>query len=244
MKLIFENWKRYLKEARERPQLTRTLHSVGNYPAPEDMKLGRVLPSIGHSEIENPKFVEDMKTIFKGTEGNWVVIFMKNTYYFYKQLSTEHFKDWLASQNYPEDSKILVVTSSPLQDDYTTPEWIVHDIIGHAVGKKFLRTTQETSFDQDWLRKPYRLELVKKLLELLNQNKQQYPISNAEVTFDAIYDIFASIALNHLTEEDALSVAKESPEQQKLIKQMFKFCKAWVDSIPSDNTQVTILEPW
>jgi hypothetical protein len=244
MKTLLENWNRYLKEAVDArgirlPDLA--LHSVGSYPNPTDMKLGKDLPSIGYSEIEKPKFVEDMKTIFSATEGNWVVIFMKNTYYFYKQLDTEHFKNWLASQSYPEDSKILVVASSPLQNDYTSPEWVVHDIIGHVVGKKFL-ITQKTSFDEDWLREPYRLELITNLLKFLNQNKQQYPISNAEVLFDAIYDIFASIALNHLSRQDALSVA-ESDQQKRLINKMFKFCNAWVASIPSDNTQVTIVQP-
>jgi hypothetical protein len=86
-----------------------------------------------------------------------------------------------------------------------------------------------------------RTELVERLHGLLRGSGA--PISGAREPFDMIYDIFASIILGYISYEDALGVAPEG-DGRGLVRKMFASATAWVDSIPSDGGQATIIVPW
>ncbi len=242
MKLLFENWRRYVKEARDRPIPFQTLHSYERGPSVQDRY--RKIAGVSYQQIEQPEFVESVKTLFDKTEDNWVIVVLDDTHKIKDVVNENYFKKWLASKNYPKDSKILVVGSAPYGGDFTSSEWIVHDIIGHTVGRLFLN--EKSKFyegAQGWLTNTQGADRMLMIVHnyLVKNNR---PVTKANILFDMIYDVFASIILKDLTREDIERMPNLNDEQKIILNEIFDFCERWIASIPSDNTQVTVLDLW
>jgi hypothetical protein len=233
MKTLLENWKRFVKEARDAPVIPRTLHSYERGPSVQDRI--KKAPSVSYKQVQQPEFVESVKTLFNKTEDKWVIIVLDDAHAIQEEVNKEYFKEWLDSKKdvYPSNAKILIVGSYPYADDSTSPEWIVHDILGHTVGKLFLN--EKNKFYS-------RVEngMIVTVHNYLANNKR--PVSKADMVFDMLYDIFASIILKDLTREDIQKMPNLSKQQIKILNEIFTFADNWVASIPADNTKVTVLE--
>jgi len=204
-------------------------------------RTGYKRPSIGY-KIITPRFVNDAKQIMSMTGDVWVIIAVDDTEELEEEVDSPRFKAWLESQQYAPDAKVLVVGTSPMEDDNTTVGWILHDILGHTAGKVFLTAEGFSEGAAHWLMKPItRRDLISRLHGHLRATLAL--LSGATDVFDMVYDVFGSIILGHLTLDSALGVARDE-EQKELVQRMFESAQAWVDSIPSDGTQATIVKPW
>ena len=232
MKNLFENWKRFLKEG--------PLDDFAEYSEYETPKA----PSIGYG-LGNETFVKRAKEIMAPTGDNWVIITVGDVSGLESKIDGYLFQSWLKKKNYPRGSKIIVAGSTPYQNDYKDPEWILHDVIGHVVGDAYVeaRNFRSTS---GWLN-PYaipeyermqrlRKNVVNSLLQLLPQD-----MFKAEVLFDRIYDIFGAIAMGQIKIDQALP-QMETEEEKELTKDIFDFVDNWVNNFPRDKP--TILRSW
>jgi hypothetical protein len=200
-------------------------------------------PSIGFHESEDPDYIDRVAELYSRSKDLWVIITIEDTVY--TTLDSAHFTKWFKSQNFPKDAKIAVVFSSSLEGDLSGPNWLfVHDIIGHAAGKRYLDALGFRQGSGLWIKQaPHRLPLILRIHALL---KRDYPhvfevSDEGEAQFDKIYDLFAAIILGYLTYEEAAALAN-SPEEYELIDQLFAASQDWVDSIP--NGVPTVIKPW
>lgn len=219
-----------------------TLHSydIGpSDPSLPELRYSEPDGSIGFSGAGDSYFMKNIKIFFANTPDNWVIIVFNDLRGLERRLESSLFKEWLASKDYPKDSKILVVGSSPMSGDHSSAEWVIHDVIGHSINN----IATDGKYSSSWfssIGKEYRINLIQNILSYLVENS---PISSSYDHMDAISDIYASIVLGDLTREDALDLA-ESKEELELIGPMFDICDNWVASIPSDSSKVTIVKPW
>lgn len=236
MKTLLENWKKYLKE-----QEDEELEAFDIGPSsPRDLKIKG--SSIGYKQAGDPSFIEDIKTLFINTPDKWVIVVLENINDIQNQTNEQYFMDWLKEKNYPRNAKILVVGSSALKGDETSADWIAHDIIGHTVGSKYMSDLGHSQGSGNWMNeRRFRKHLIQNLVYHLQT--KNYPISKAGEAFDMLYDVMAAIVLKGLSKEEALNVAK-TEDQDNLVNEMFDYCDNWISSIPSDNTKVTVVEPW
>jgi hypothetical protein len=84
MKLILENWKRFLKEARPQPLPQRILHDVGSYSgdvtpgtydSPKDVR-DKQKPSVGYGANED--LIDGVKVLMDKAPQDWMIITAKN----------------------------------------------------------------------------------------------------------------------------------------------------------------------
>jgi hypothetical protein len=231
MKLLLENWRRYLKEG--------PLDDFAEYsPEPEPYS-----PSVGYGlKNKQPTFVRDITGIMRKTKDSWVIITVGNLNGIEREIESSYFRNWLREKNYPANSKIVVVGSHAYAGDLTHPTWIVHDILGHSSGKKYLDSLGYSKGAGHWItEKRFRKTMILKIHSLLRSRGVQ--VSNASDDFDKLYDIFACIILEEITREEMLALTS-SPEEEEFVNGMVDFCQSWVDSIPSDNSKATILQLW
>lgn len=234
--------------ANERREIPRTLWSyeIGPYesgPGISQFVTEDMSPSVGYRGAKDPHFVRGIKELFSNTPDNWVVIVLDDISNIRENIEKDYFKEWLASKDYPKDSKILVVGSSNYEGDYDSVDWIAHDIIGHTVGREFMKKEGSSQGSGQWIGengKEFRKNLIENIMKYL---RAYLPVSKAEDLFDMLYDILASIVLGHLDKETALDIA-EGEEEEALVNSMFRSCQEWIDSIPSDSSKVTVIEPW
>ena len=234
--------------ANERREIPRSLWSyeIGPYesgPGVSEFITENMSPSIGYHGAEDPHFIRGIKEIFSNTPDNWIVIVVDDVSNISENVKKDYFKEWLASKNYPMDSKILVIGSSQFDGDYDSADWIAHDIIGHTVGRNFMKEEGLSQGAGQWISedgKDFRKNLIENIMKYLRSSA---PVSRTEDLFDMLYDILASIVLGHLDKETALDIA-EGEEEEALVNSMFRSCQEWVDSIPSDSSKVTVIEPW
>ena len=234
--------------ANERREIPRSLWSyeIGPYesgPGVSEFITENMSPSIGYHGAEDPHFIRGIKEIFSNTPDNWIVIVVDDVSNIRENVEKSYFKEWLASKDYPKDSKILVIGSSQFDGDYDSADWIAHDIIGHTVGRNFMTEEGLSQGAGQWISedgKDFRKNLIENIMKYLRSSA---PVSRAEDLFDMLYDILASIVLGHLDKETALDIA-EGEEEEALVNSMFRSCQEWVDSIPSDSSKVTVIEPW
>lgn len=243
MKLLIENWKRYIKESEEE------LWDIAEYnPDPsKKYRSGYRNKSVGYGVTEDyPSFVSDVKSLMSKTGDRWVLITIDDVNYIDEDIKSPAFKTWLKSKKYPKNSKILVIGSSPLEGDYKSPVWFLHDVLGHTIGEFFINLDSRGKAQSayEWLNvynleeKPLRAKVVESLFSLLDPKVSPVPIYIKE---DKVYDIFGSIAMEYLTLEQALSVV-ETPEEKELVNRMFTVTKNWINNI-KPNTP-TIIQLW
>ena len=197
-------------------------------------------PSIGHDMVQSPTFVNRVKGFMSKTGDHWVIITVNNTKNIRSEVRSDRFRSWLMGRNYDPGAKVLVVGSESQPDDFKTSKWFVHDVIGHVVGERFIQD-QKYGGPGGWIRAQKALGLIVRLHAWLVQHEA--PVSNARDQFDMLYDLFASIVLGDITRDQALELAVGDHEKT-LVKRMFRGAQRWVDSIPSDGTQATVVYPW
>jgi hypothetical protein len=198
-------------------------------------------PSIGHDMVQSPTFVNRVKGFMSKTGDHWVIITVNNTRSLRREVRSDRFRSWLMDRNYADNAKVLVVGAESQPDDFKTSKWFVHDVIGHVAGESFLYDEGVGHRPLSWIRSQEAKDLIARLHAWLVQHEA--PISNARDQFDMLYDLFASIVLGDLTREQALELAQGDREKE-LVERMFRAAQGWVDSIPSDGTQATIVRPW
>lgn len=117
----------------------------------------------------------------------------------------------------------------------------MHDVLGHVAGDRFLRDERHGDQPLSWIRSQEAKDLIARLHAWLVQHEA--PVSNTWEQFDMLYDLFASIVLGDITRDQALAVA-EGDHEKTLVERMFRGAQDWVNSIPSDGTQATVVYPW
>jgi len=291
MKLLMENWRKFINEAPIVPDKEGNIGLAGyGKPGSPSGKRSVAYPGsnnpAAHKNVEkppgfrrlpkppfvgktfnftqhfNPNFKTDLERMMKDTEDNWVIITLRNVENAEEQIKTQEFRDWLESKGYPEDSKVIVVGTAPIEGDYSSPEWILHDILGHAAGRQFLVPKGDLKGTGYWLDKnqPVNLVVIEKIHDFLKEEGAD--IVNAEQVFDKVYDVFASIILKHISLEQALELFDESnyseeqrekdgddhlelnEKRKELVKEIFKFCDEWVKDIPSNSSVPVLLKLW
>jgi len=247
MKLLMENWRRFVNET--------PLDDYDSFISSNPRKYQT--PSVGHRREEDPKFIEKVEDLMAKTPDNWVIVTIDDTVYSEEVIASEEFKEWLASKKYSPDSKVLVVGSSPLDNDYNDPEWILHDILGHGCGQAFLdneKTDSHTfgfSDPKKWISEMrgarFTISVIHNFLK-----EENAPVSKAKDMFDKTYDVFASIILGDISYKEAIGLFDKPPysndeeasEAVQLVKRMFAFADDWVDKIPPISTRETLLTLW
>lgn len=191
MKTLLENWNKFINEG--------PLEDVGSYSGElsntsspllkqlrKDLKLKK--SSVGHTEIKKPEFVQSIKTIMYNTPDKWIFITLKHIgviNQYEDEIEKQKFEEWLKTKNYPNDAKILVIKDTPLKNDFNTPDWFIHDVIGHVAAKFF----------------PTRNNMSKNLIYSLHAEVIPKQNSLATGDEDKLQDIMAAIIVGTLTKE-------------------------------------------
>ena len=195
-----------------------------------------------------PEWVDTAKWIMEKSPGDWVFVIPDNIYKIEEKIRSASFEKWLKKKMYGKGHYIFVVGVSPFADDYKTPKWFVHDLVGHSVGNKFTKALQRTGVKYtDWIRRPVVLSAIDNVWGLIPRELQ-----NAEKTFDRVFDISAAIMLGSITLEAALAaINSEDIANNEWLKEtitlMFDSVKIWISSqewIDVGGNKVSIIMPW
>lgn len=191
------------------------------------------------------------KWLMEESPGNWVFIIPDNIKGIEDKVRSEGFRVWLESKGYPEGYRILIVGSSPMGGDYSSPEWVVHDLVGHTIGNKF--TELQKAYDikpNKWISRPDSLELIDRIWGLLPDNLKNVNESG----FDRVNDIAAGIAFGKITREQAFQVLESitTDNMDDLVKNLnllFSSVRAWFSQQDSNyigvgKNRVNIIYPW
>ena len=191
------------------------------------------------------------KWIMEESPGNWVFIVPDNIKEIEEKVKSEAFREWLESKGYPEGYRILIVGSSPMGGDYSSPEWVVHDLVGHSVGNKF--TELQKAYDikpNRWIARSDSLEMIDRIWGLLPDNLKNVNESG----FDRVMDIAAGIVFGKITKEQAMEVLPgiKTDNMDDLIKNLnllFSSVRNWFSQQDSNyimvgRNKVNIIYPW
>jgi len=207
MKLILENWKKYLKEARPQPLPQRVLHDIGGYGGDvtpgkydDERKLrDRQKPSVGYGADES--LIDNVKVLMDKAPQDWMIITAKNVgsvETFANPKDKQDFqnwfdgwiKEWLDKRNKPEDflddTIFLVIQSPHLIGDSKGSQWFIHDVLGHSIYFIYEKTpfNYKPTFSSGFI------------------NYVQQEINGpATADFDRLPDVFAAIILGSLSQE-------------------------------------------
>ena len=206
MKILFENWRRYIKEARPQPLQQRILHDVGGYSGDvtpgkyDDEKTlkDRQRSTVGYGADEN--LIDGVKVLMDKAPQDWMIITAKNIGAVENFNSQDRktflewfdgwIKEWLDKRNKPEnfldDTIFLVVQSPQLKGDEKGSQWFVHDVLGHSIYYIYEKTPSnyKPSFNSDFI------------------NYVQQKINGpGTADFDRLPDVFAAIILGNLSQE-------------------------------------------
>lgn len=176
----------------------------------------------------------------KKSPGDWVFVIPDNVYKIKEKIRSASFERWLKNKMYGAGHYIFVVGAAPFKGDHKDPNWIVHDLVGHSVGNKFMRYNT-WSAERDFK------SAIDKIWSLL-----PHELQNAEEIFDKVFDISAGIIFGAVTLEGALedikSVRTDDMESlKKVITLMFDSAQSWLDDqkwLDIGGNKVSIIEPW
>lgn len=243
MKLLFENWRRYINEARPQPLQQRILHDIGGYSgdvtpgtydSPKDVR-DKQKPSVGYEADEN--LIKDVKLLMEETPQDWMFITTKNVGavgVFAKEKDKQAFqnwfdgwiKEWLEKKNVSEEflnnTIFLVIQSPHLKGDSTGSQWFIHDVIGHSIYFIYEKTPSnyKPSFNLDFI------------------NYVQRQINGpGTADFDRLPDVFAAIILGNLGQEKMKEYGKNYLDSNKgnaesvnsTITEIFDYTNWWVN---------------
>lgn len=195
-----------------------------------------------------PEWVDTAKWIMEKSPGDWVFVIPDNIYKIEEKIRSASFEKWLKKKLYSKGHYIFVVGVSPFANDYQTPKWFVHDLLGHSVGNKFTKSLGRTGVKYtDWIREPVVLSAIDKIWDLI-----PYELKNAEKTFDKLFDISAAIMLGSMTLEVALAaINSEDIANNEWLKEtitlMFDSVKIWISGqewLDVGGNKVSIIMPW
>lgn len=141
-----------------------------------------------------------------------------------------------------------MVGAAPYRGDFSDPQWVVHDLVGHSVGNKFTKLLMASGVGYNgWINRMDVMFAIDKIWGLLPPELQ-----NAEETFDRVFDISAGIIFGAITLEGALeaitSVRTDNMENlKKSITLMFDSAQSWITGQEWMNiggNNVSIIKPW
>lgn len=241
MKLLFENWRRYINEARPRPQVPNVLHDIGGYGGDvthrpyddEKMRRDRQRSTVGYGLSDDD--VAKIKTKMEDTPQDWMIIAAKNIGAVedfnpqdrktFLEWFDRWIKKWLEEKKEPEnflDNTIFLVIQSPhLKGDEKGPEWFIHDL-GHSINYIYEKTPSK----------------YKPALNPAFINYVQEEIGGAgKADFDRLPDVFAAIILGKLKQEkmeeygkNYLNLNQDNSESvSKTIDGIFDYTNWWVN---------------
>lgn len=208
------------------------------------------IPGIGYGKSKIHGYIKKVEEIYSKTKDNWAIVTLADIVH--SDVEKKHFKDWLEAKiekrNIPKDAKILVVFSASMKGDLGAPNWLfAHDVIGHSVGKVYFDRLGFRHGSKGWYEeRRFRGRLIRDLHKTLDSSIFQVE-DELESKFDKVYDVFAAIVLEYLTEGEAMSIAERGPpddveDREELVRDMFRAAHEWMDSIkPGVPTPV---RPW
>ncbi len=261
MKLILENWKKFIKEARPQPFPQRVLHDIGGYggdvtPGKYDTERrlrGRQKPSVGYGADE--QLIDNVKVLMDKAPQDWMFITAKNVGSvgtFADPKDKEDFQNWFdgwikewldkrnKSEDFLNDTIFLVIQSPHLIGDFKGPEWFIHDVLGHSLN--YIYENQPTN-----IRPKFDLRFINYLQRKIN--------GPATEDFDRISDVFASAILGNLSKEKMEEYAKQyhevddynqvAEDTKKTIKEFFNFKDWWINKyLKRGPKKLNFVELW
>jgi len=248
MKLIFENWKRFLKEARDArgiPVLDRTLFDVPSYSGnvthrnidTDNERRSNERSTPGYKASE--KFLKSVKSRMDKTPQDWMFVTAKNygtvSSLVASQSDKKAFQDWLVDwiqkwlrehnkpENFLDNTIFLIIASPKLKNDFgDLPEWFIHDVLGHSIYYAYEKTPAKYKKPLD----PDFINYVQKEIK-----------GPATADFDRLVDVFAEIILGNLSQEQMKKYGenylKQFPNQESnvnsTITEIFDYTDWWIN---------------
>ena len=199
MKLLFENWRRYVtEELLNEVPLADFGYDDYEYPATDDRKRG---PSVGYEKSKDPGYKEEAIKFFDKTKDLWYIVFLKTTLWGttgFEKIEAgdpdglfERIQQMQADNNWDPRGKYIVVSFPRLYDDMSLPKWqIVHDIIGHTI-EEYHRKQYGS-----WQEVAYNPQYKRSLIAVHNALPKEMKIASAgQLGEDRGPDIYAAIFL-------------------------------------------------
>ena len=194
------------------------------------------------------EYVDTTKWIMEDSPGNWVFIIPDNVRNIEEKIKFDSFKEWLQSRGYGEGYYIFVVGAAPYRNDFSDPQWIVHDLVGHSVGRKYHDILKAYDIKYDiWINRDDVKNAIYKIWSLLPEN-----LKNADEIFDKQFDISAGIIFGKITVEDAMNAINrlESGDLELLkrdIRLMFVSANSWLNErkwVQVGGNKVNVIYPF
>jgi len=196
----------------------------------------------------SPEGVDKTKLVMVKSPGNWVFVIPDNVSNIERYVMSDSFKELLRKKLYGKDHWVFVVGSSPYKGDFSDPQWVVHDLVGHSVGNKFTKALVRTGVRyNDWINRQDVGSAIDKIWELLPPELQ-----NAKEVFDRVFDISTGIMFGDITLEMALGAISsvETYHREDLtngITLMFDSAQRWFrdqEWVDIGGNQVSMIKPW
>lgn len=186
------------------------------------------------------KEVDTAKWIMEKSPGDWVFVIPDNVYKIEEKIRSASFEKWLKKKMYGAGYYIFVVGAAPFKGEHKDPQWVVHDLVGHSAGNKFIR--YNTSFAEIDFK-----SAIGKIWGLL-----PHELQNAEELFDRVFDISAGIIFGAVTLEKTLEDIKslrtdDMENLKKSITLMFDSAQSWLGDqkwLDIGGNKVSIIKPW
>lgn len=192
--------------------------------------------------------VNAAKWIMEESPGHWVFIVPDDTSNIEEKVKSEEFRRWLEEKGYGEDYSILVVGSNPLVGDFKDPQWIVHDLVGHAISISLSNVLKAYDiYPMGWSMRKDIGKMADEVSKIIPDHLQI-----ASVSSDKLMDINIAIAFGLLDLEDALAVIRnidgfDTKDLERNMKVMFINAEKWLREltwIPVGKNKVSIIYSW
>jgi hypothetical protein len=242
MKILFENWKKFINEG-PFDEIGSGTYDVETKPIiRRTAQEKQQRKSIGYDRFKkDKKFISSVKSLMGKTKDNWIFIFPKDKYTVIYEDYRIKLEEWLKEKlNDPKynNSIVLVVAESPLSEqDNTDANWLLHDLIGHDIGNQYFPQTEVK------LNKDVDIDFI----EDIHQNLLTRDTSPATANFDKIYDILAAIVLGELTKDKLTEYANKNYPNKNLSKSintLFSKTSLWMKKLPRWPNGYTKIMPW
>lgn len=257
MKLLFENWRKYINEARPQPQLQRVLHDIGGYGGDvthrhyddEKMRRDRQRSTVGYGLSDDD--VAKIKTKMEDTPQDWMIIAAKNIGAVEdfntqdRKTFLEWFDGWIKKwlekrkepENFLDDTIFLVIQSPHLKGDEQGSQWFIHDL-GHSINYIY----EKDPFSRS-----------KRAFNPAFINYVQEEIGGAgKADFDRLPDVFAAIILGKLKQEKMEEYGKnfleKYPDNKESVKstitEIFGYTNWWLSSLGRGPKNLNFVQLW
>lgn len=215
--------------------------------------------SVGYNTTQVKEEVDLAKQIMEKTKDSWVFISFDNISDIEGKILSPDFEAWLREKGYPPETKILVVGTSPYNDDFTSPNWILHDIVGHSSSILFVNSLKFSGGVGVLAKMPGIKETFQALWSILPSG-----MKNASEPFDQICDIMACIIFEDLSLEGAIRAISSLPPScrdpeksasrygytpEVIVEKLFQAADLWTQSFQKKafkvgNNYVNLINLW